>query len=77
MYIYFVYFYVEGVDEIIVLDIYNDNLLDNDNWYIDVIFIEMLFVGVILVVKELFLIGGDMFWISGIVVYEVFFVFFC
>lgn len=69
--------YVEGVDEIIVLDIYNDNLLDNDNWYIDVIFIEMLFVGVILVVKELFLIGGDMFWISGIVVYEVFFVFFC
>lgn len=68
--------YVEGVDEIIVLDIYNDNLLDNDNWYIDVIFIEMLFVGVILVVKELFLIGGDMFWISGIVVYEVFFVFF-
>lgn len=69
--------YVEGVDEIIVLDIYNDNLLDNDNWYIDVIFIEMLSVGVILVVKELFLIGGDMFWISGIVVYEVFFVFFC
>lgn len=69
--------YVEGVDEIIVLDIYNDNLLDNDNWYIDVIFIEMSFVGVILVVKELFLIGGDMFWISGIVVYEVFFVFFC
>lgn len=69
--------YVEGVDEIIVLDIYNDNLLDNDNWYIDVIFIEMLFVGVILAVKELFLIGGDMFWISGIAVYEVFFVFFC
>lgn len=68
--------YVEGVDEIIVLDIYNDNSLDNDNWYIDVIFIEMLFVGVILVVKELFLIGGDTFWISGIVVYEVFFVFF-
>lgn len=77
MYIYFVYLYVEGVDEIIVLDIYNDNLLDNDNWYIDVIFIEMLFVGVILAVKELFLIGGDMFWISGIAVYEVFFVFFC
>lgn len=77
MYIYFVYFYVEGVDEIIVLDIYNDNLLDNDNWYIDVTFIEMPLVGVILVVKELFLIGGDMFWISGIVVYEVFFVFFC
>lgn len=59
-----------------MLDIYNDNSLDNDNWYIDVIFIETLFVGAILVVKELFSIGGDTFWISGIAVYEAFFVFF-
>lgn len=56
--------------EIMVLDTHHDNLPDNDNWHIDVTFIETPPLGAVLAAKTLPPVGGDTLWASGAAAYE-------
>lgn len=53
-----------------MLDTYDDNQLDNDNWHTDVTFIDNPPLGAILAAKTLPATGSDTLWVSGIAAYE-------
>ncbi len=69
LHIHPVYLHVTNVEEIIVLDTYDDNPPDNDNWHTDVTFIDNPPFGAILAAKTLPATGGDTLWASGITAY--------
>ncbi|MEC5397437.1 taurine dioxygenase [Uliginosibacterium sp. H1] len=61
---------VPDQQEILVLDTHADNLPDNDNWHIDVTFIETPPLGAILAAKQLPPTGGDTLWASAAAAFD-------